>query len=893
MPAPEVRAEASYEQESPRDRRAREIRSDVAFEHAEDDSLGYVAFSTGIRSLLLSGLKASTVIERELTIDDARAEGDEKKLSQEERRSYEEYLTEVHSWTFLLPHLLCSVRIVQHDADVAGAMKTATDDIAKVLTLGESLEKARMGIVFRSQIDTVGRTTQELASIATFKWLERMKPRPKERVVRDSALLKEHLKSIGILQQQEHAYAEGMVKTEASHEDLRAVSDTAKTVTGTKRVTQGFPGAEMLLDRPEVTLGVWRRLLLEGGPRETKNGAKKLGDAVAAFREEFLEKKALVAFERQLDQFMRGLLVQNALEQEKSKRILGFLLGDFGEATVDRLTTHPEEFEAVKEAIVANVRSAFDAVATPANAATCQELADVLRKMEEGAAVDTARLSLLIEEYVSIQTENRDVMAGVQRWQVAENAARVGGRGAQMRHEQMIDQATRLSDGTSGIEWMRRLAPYGSFQTRGYVSPDGRRVLLPPSEAAFSNSGPFGHMLETGKLVVEPVLAAPLFASILYVARVPLAGPGGVVLAAELQQAMVKGGAHADVVSRHSAALATIINDLRAVERGTDLDGKGLDPRLRRDLARQAGDRFFGSFLTVLQASKASVSPLASERSSAAPRPVDVLEAHVYTNQLLNAFGFPGYHQMPDGMAIPAHDDPSLSPEARAYIDSRSNDRESKKAEVRRATHEQLARLRLYEDRLLGAAKHDGSQEKSRALRMLEGTEIPSSRALQEIRELMESSEFVSRYQEFAATAKRADVLAKVGSWLTLKSTITEASNAYYHPTGAQRIGRFFTGSKPTLRECVGEEAIATWRPSLDAVQKTTLLEFLQHVKFLQENPPTNAEISGMYRNAGISGIGDSQIDRFFGPAKSRDVTERLLTTWLELKSADRAFPAK
>lgn len=893
MANPETRAETPRAPESPRVRLEREIRTDAAFEHVEDDSLQYVAFSTGVRALLLSGLKTSAALDAELKLDDARKEDDPKKLKPEERRQYEEYLTEVHSWTFLLPHVLRSVRGVQHDPDVAASMKAATNDLSAVLKSGEALEKARLGIVLRSQIDTVGRTTQELASIATFKWLARMKPRPNERVARDPALLKEHLKSIGILQQQEAAYGEGLKKTEGSQEDLRSMTDATKTVEGTKRVTQGYPGAEMLLDRPEVTLGIWRRLLLEGGPRETKGGAAKLGVAVKEFRAQFLDKKALAAFEGQLDAAMRGLMIENKVEQEKSKRILGFLLGDFGEATVDRLTTNPEEFQGVKDAIMTKVKTAFDDVATPENAKTCEELTAMLLQMEQGKEVDKARLNALIDAYIDLQTKNRDVMSGVQRWQVIENATRVGGRGQQARHEQMIDQATRLEGGTSGIEWMRRLAPYGSFQTRGYSSPDGRNVLLPPSDAAFSNQGPLGHMLETGKMVVEPVLAAPLFASLLYLARVPAAGPGGVVLAAELQLAMVKGGAHADVISRHSASLAKVINDLRAVERGTDLDGKPLDPRLRRELARQAGNLFFGSFLTVLRASKASVNPFISEHAQATPEPSDVLEAHVYTNQLLNAFGFPGYHQLPDGMKMPEKDDPTLSPEARAFLESRESDKQTEKDGVRKSIHAELAQLRTYEDRLMAGDKKDVVPEKSRAQRTLEGTDVPAFRTLPEIRELMESPEFASGYKKFEAKATRADVIAKVGSWLGLKSKITEASNSYYHPTGAERIYRYFSGSKPTLRDCVGEETIAEWRPSLDAIKKTSLQEFLNNVRYLQKNIPTNAEIAKVYEDAGVSGIGDRQIDTFFGPVERRDMTERLITTWLELHAAEAGFPAK
>jgi|GEM_PF-6583325 len=869
-----------------------EIRTDLAYEHTEDDTLQYVALSTGIRSLLLSSQNAAKGIDRELTLDDARKEGDPQKLTPEERIQYENYLTEVHSWTFLLPHLLRTTRGIQYSPDVSAAMQRLTDDLQKTLDLGASMEKARMGIIMRSQIDMAGRTIEELAGIATFEWLRRTTPPPTEQVKQDPALLKEHLKSIGILQQQEQAYKREMTETGESQSNLRETTDEERTLEGTARITQGYPGAEMLLDRPEVSLQVWKRLLLEGGPRERSGGATQFREVVESFQKNFLQKEALRAFESDVHTTLQKLVVANAVEKEKSKKILGFLLGDFGDAVVERLTTHPEEFQVVEDAIMLKVREAFDVIAKPEHEAATEELLQVLQEMETGKTVDTNKLSQLMEKYMNIQVQNRDVMAAVQRWQVASNAERVGGRGEQGRAAQMIDQLTRPGEGQSGIEWIRRMAPYGSFQTRGYVSPNGRFVLLPASDNRFSEQGPLGHIKEVSKAAGTLLTTRVIYYIVLKAVTRGSAAAGTLVaiVEAEIVMTLLKGAAHQEIIGRGARRIAAVVQDLQALEQGKDREGQPVDPRLRKELARQAGNELFSALLTMLQAAKAENFTLLSERDQATPKPPDVLEAHLYANQILNAFGFPGYHQVPDGMPLPAADDQTLSPEVRQYLTMRKGpDREG----IQKKTRAQLEAFRMYEDRLLNPPPGpDAAREKTRNQRSLESPDLPALRTKEELKDLLQTSEFSRSYATFEKSANRADVLKKVGGWVGFKSQIDEALLPFRHPTGAQRAWRgiaseLFGASAPTAREIIGEKKIAEWQPQMKAIQETTLQDFLNHIRYLQKNPPTNAEIAAWYDDAGVSGIGDRQINAFYGQEGERGLlVDRLLTAWMELHAS-------
>lgn len=863
-----------------------------AFEYTEDDTHSYVTLATGIRALMLQGQKTAEGIHRELDLDDKRREGDPKKLTPKLRSGYEDYLSEVKTWEYMLPHLLGTIRAVQYSPDVGPKIDKLTDDVQKTLFQNEKLEETRLGIIERSILALGGRTIRDLAAIATVEWLRKNPPLPRKEVESNPHNKEFHFNSIKILAAQEATYKKQLGEVESSQSGLRKEADEAKAISSSGRVTQGLPGAEFILDRPEVSLGIWKKLLLEASPRETKRGAKLMREGVTKFQKEFLQREAYAAFEQIVDKNMRALIASNKIEAAKSKKVLGFLLGEFGEAVVDRLVTHPEEFESAKAQLLGGVQEAFGKVASSENIDVCNRLSATLQEIEAGKKVDTKTLVPLIDQYIAVQTTNRDLMAGVQRWNVVENAQKVGGAGEQSRLEQMVDQSLRMDDGKSGIRyWMETLAPYGAFSTRGFVSNDGRTILLPASDRAFYGFDPLNDTIQTGKAAVD-ILALRMMVYLAAKTGVKF-GSLAPIAAAESQMAVAKSAAHVRVHAEYSQKMQTALDDLRVLETGKDSTGRPLSPAVLRQLGQQASQVIFQSTLSMIQAVRASDNPFLSEASQAAPKPELVLEAHLFTNQLLNAFGFPGYHQLPDSMQLPSPDQKGLSPEIRAYLEQRQG---PSRDAVRKKTHDQLTQFRRYEDRALHPELAEKKiPEVSRNERMLRSSELPALRTKEELLDLLQSQEFQSGYKEFTAQTTRADVLKNVGKWFGLRSQIYEAHRSYHSPNPLGRIWRELRGTfgaKPyTVEDFVNADSLRTWKDQLQNVQKTSLRTLLHHIQYLKENPPTDAEILQWYRDAGITGIGTKQIRAFFGEEGQRSqMTDRLISAWMELHAHARTF---
>lgn len=887
MAGPESRNERPVDNPTVRTLLAREFDQHPVFEQVSTDSEKYTRLSVALKALLLHSLRAADTVEKSLEAQKKLAKNDSEKMPVEEVEKREAYLTEVTSWTVLIPQILRVTRGIQFQPTVQERMDTLATVLTEQLQAGENIERNRAGIVARSEFPdaVLARfTMRELSYIATYEWLKINKPRPNQRVMEEPGMLREHLMSIGILQEQERDHSKRVGETGKGQDDLRKEVDVQRVLQGMERVHQGYPGAEYVLDMPEASLLIWKRLLLEGGKNEKQRAAKQLQEGVRQFQHDFLDAKALSEFQKRVQDLVKSAKLENDLAKRKS--ILDKIIPIIGDDLEERLTTDPAEFDTWYEKTMGKVSDSFSEIGSSDNKRICTELSNELTHLEEGKELDHGAVARLLDAYFAIRARNRSIMSTVMNWQIAENALLPGGRGLQNRAEKQSDQLTRVG-GQSGIERLRRLAPYGAFQTRGYTTSEGRFILLPPAGGVFNGRSLGSNAVEALKFGVEGAAVGAALYGFIRATGLLLMIPasrtlGGVTVSvalAEGSMAIVSGAAHQETMSREVVNMNAVLTDLMALQKGEDRNGRKLAPDLIRQLATQAALQLQASMRTILQVAQASVNPLVSEREKAKPDAAYDLEAHVYANQVMNAFGFPGYHRLDPNFRIP-EDRSRLSPEVKAYIDVQQSD-------IKLSSLRQREQLQVYVDRAREGAekKQPDVLPKTRTRKLIDGEVLPVSAyadAVDELVKTTKSPELQLEYRKFEGSLKREggreQVLALAGRVFDLQSRLAIVRRDIDHPTAAQRLWRSAWGSKVDYPDVAGKKQFEALKNEARALADIPMKDVLTLSVYLETSPPTNAQIARWFIGQSIN---DRIVEQYFGPEGKRSaMTTRFLSEW-------------
>lgn len=485
----------------------------------------------------------------------------------------------------------------------------------------------------------------------------------------------------------------------AGIDQTRVDVDAQRRVENADRVTQGLPAVTRFAYNPDASIGVWKRLLTASGAKDRQRYARQLGEGVIDFKRDFLERKALDEFLTSAKEQKDRITGKNEQARAWVKAFTWVAGQDVSDTVADRLTTTPGELDRVYQEVSTELTKRFDAFATPERSAVVDELIALLAKAEAGEKIDDARLSELVDAYADTHRDIGDLLVRFQGWQVRENVQRVGGLGPTNN----LDLVTRV-DNKSAWQYMRQLTPYGAFQTSSYVDPNGRLVLV-ETGPSFSERGVLGHAWETTKLGLETGVSSAVLAHLLtrvpYLSRIPffsrLMGSVGVpVILAEGQLALAKEMARQERVALAGKDIEQAAETLEALGKRYAEGKVG-----KAEVVRVSG--------MMAQKIRAELTVLlhAATRHEPTDRRTDLLiEAHLYTNQLMTALGFPPMSKLNDGVVPDSVDalkkeladkgfaDAKVSPEVERYILSLRGERGMLRAEEMYHTRRELASMR-------------------------------------------------------------------------------------------------------------------------------------------------------------------------------------------------------
>ncbi len=655
------------------------------------DSRNFEHASIAVGAFLARTLASADLLEEELRRDDRLAANAEGKLPVNHRRLYEDFITEAESLAIILPALMQQARLVQNTPAVQIRLQQIYDAISLRDRALSQIEQVRAVLLKADGSRLQGRPIRlpdedirRLVAIADEAW------RIRERLTAPADLEQ---------MQKTLAGAEGQVKrlTEnigSTTRVLNGVSESLRRSNGAIRVEQGFPGAEIILDNPDISMDVWRRLLERGSPAQRRRYARQLRESVQQFRTDFLDRRLLQDFEKFARQKLQEYIKAN---RQGAPAAIASWCRTFGmDAVADRLTNSPETFERVFEEVVAKVRGEFEDIAKH-EAGRTQVFIATLQRIETAGELDAPVLARGIDAYRDIQRNAAQTTAAVHRWMVSENVGVIGnpvdGRAT------MVEQITRVGDQTL-VGFLRNQSPYGIFRPRSYYDPrTNRLVLVTPiqnGEGGFIDQAAY-HGREIGKTVLVGVPTFLALRAILQ--RMPLLSrvPGLNTFLARVGLPVAAGYslsvATEALAQQHRFRLA--LQDVDQVVRALD------NPQqpLTQNQLTAAANVLFAQFVLLLHTARPDTSP---DR----PDPVLALEAHLYVNQFMVALGHPPCHQLgpiPAGLTLNDVPADRRSPEILQYFQVRTADadarrkenweQQSKKFELQNHMHESLRKL--------------------------------------------------------------------------------------------------------------------------------------------------------------------------------------------------------
>ena len=979
-----IETPSSAERLNPRELLRKEFRDSLAFHEVPEDTLAYGHAASAVRALLERGFSAADGVEKELKRQDGLKDGDPKKMGPEERKRYEDMLTQVETWALTLPEMLRQARVVQHEPEVQRRLTDVFNLVGDREEFLKNLETMRF-IVLKGSDKNPGspfdgampRELYELAAIATVSWMvrERIQIHPDMLDPAKAADKKVYEGNVEALADTEieggwtadaampvdkflitksgarflrpsaadgyrrgetvkKIFAQGRVKvngvtekdptralkagdavtvttvfgrstelTGAGIEAARVDVDATRRTENAERATQNLPAVEAFAYDPSATIGVWKRLLASPGAPERQRYARQLREGVADFKRDFLERKAVLDFLKTAKEEKDRVVGKNERAKELVKMILWvaqWVPGgtDTRETVAERMTTSPEEFDRVFNEVSAELTKRFDAFATPERMKQTDDLLAALDAVEKGGKVDREALDALIDAYAGNHREIGGALVRFQSWQVRENVMRVGGTG----RANNLDLVTRY-DNKSSFQMLRSLAPYGAFQTSSYVDEKTGRLILVDNGPSFSGQGVLGHAWETTKLGVETGLLSATLAHIVtripYLSRIPyfsrFMGSVAVPVAlAEAQMALTKEMARQERVVLAGTDVQQCVEALQELQKrhaaGT------IDRAEAARVATILGTKLRYELVVLLHA--------ATRHEPTDRRPDLMLEAHVYTNQLLTAAGLPPMSTMADGFVPTSvaelkkqvkdggYAEAPISPEVERYIVSREADRQSQRSDAMKGTRDKLSSLR---ETIRGPRK-DPAESLRRgivpdAYSFGFGDGNEKIRQVKSARDEMKLDEAIARF----GTGKEAAV----------KESYVVAGTVFdlYRKFGQMnRDMRATLGRNPVakdLQDDLNREfrmADGTRFRSYDLIQGTndlvgrySLNDIRAAAKVLEANAPQDVDIAEHWLRQGKDSVGSSSVTKYladvFGGPASRGpfLSEKLIQQWLEL----------
>ena len=866
-------------------------------EIAEDDSDAYEHAALAIGAFLGRSLGAAKVVESELSKNEALKTGDDRKLSPDEVREYEDFLTQIEALAIILPRMLQQARIVQFRPEIQEQLREIFTLLRERDELIRKMELSRASILLTSLRDNRPMhpaEIQELVPIATVAWMlrEKLSFRPDISEEQEQSLLK--LKKV-----QPDAEAAYKGKTEKAGELFEKTgkeADAKRREAGAERITQGLPGAIFILDTPEISMAAWERLIIDGGPNEKVRHARQLREGIEKFQTDFLKLEAYEAFKKDAKKYLNTDVVKNERLRILSRLIRFFQLKDvegmagritrgIAEGIEDRALTSPEDFEKIFDEVMVKVKGQFEAVANDKDAAACPELITLLTRIEKGGPVDEKRVRELLGAYTRLQQQTGAIMAAIQRWQVGEKVDHVGGRG----DPNMLDQVTRVG-GKTILTPLRDLSPYGIFRVNSYRDEQGRLILLAP---AVETPEWKMHLKEGGKsyLAIEAAILTPILHRIAL--RVPFLGgylngwfarlgPPGVLAALSILGA--QGGAN---VYKMKSANDAVQKYLKGFE------GKPTE-RLSPSRAKNIANALFRDIVTEMQAAEGA-DPLS-------PRQDLMLEAHIYTNQLLMALGYPPYHEIPDTF-LPSKKREGMSPEMRDYLATRITERDG----IEKDTRKNIALFRENMERAVwgGSQVHDAPL--SHVDRLLEDESTPPVLDAKKMERILLDA---ARSPEFRAkNGKMEKALQVFGETEAARTETVFAFAANVHRTldtlrWLDMNARRTRGNGELRDRMPTKEREKVEKEVRRLVHEVPILQLLAAARFLEEHEPDTETIGKAWMEMdppgwlgtifGGRGRFDSKINTMFGePGNRAGLGRTLLQEWIELRQYDLDFPAQ
>lgn len=681
--------------------------------------------------------------------------------------------------------------------------------------------------------------------------------------------------------------------------------DDKRRAENAERVTQGLPGAESFAFNARLALDAWTGLLVDSGPKERKRYVRQFRGEVMDFQENFLNKKALEDFRTQAVAEKEKMIADNTKAEGWIKWFCALAGEPVSDEVARRLTTSPEEFNAIFTRVMKRMEADFETIASNENKQLTADILLYLRRIETKETLtedEKEHGRELLRKFGAMRAEIGRTLATIQTWQVRENVQRVGGTGPANN----LEQVTRV-DGKSFMQHLRHLTPYEAFQTYSYRDENGRIIIVDPG-ASFSERGIAGHAWEAGKLGLETaalsVVLSHLLTRIPYLARIPgfqtLAGRVAVpVLLAESQLALAKEMARHERIRIAGDQIKEAIEALQALQ--TDTTRRTLDQKivLARSLAKK-----IHSELTVLLHAASRMEP--TDR-----RPDLLLEGHMYTNQLVTAFGFPPVNQLDEGMMPKTEDElrvrlkeggydenTPLSPEVVRFIEAKSTDetllrsdgirrvrgqwndlRESIEGEQSEDWHSQIARGMIpttFARDLSGKQRLKKEMEQVRSSKEFEGGGYVRAS------ETLGKNEAARIRESYVIAGEVFDIVRKFES---IERALTKRSGKRPRRSDIPMTERFDIGG--------GKKAsfVEVELQMQRLMGKYTMTEVLAASKNIAANPPSNANIAEHWlKDDGYTGSGyqNQYLDSLFGTTRTRggNLSEKVLVQWIDLYSS-------
>ncbi len=564
------------------------------------------------------------------------------------------------------------------------------------------------------------------------------------------------------------------------------------------------------------------------------------------------------------------------------------------EGVRDRVINTPEAFDQVFEEVMKRMRSAFEEIGKMAEAGDTATLITQLQRVEEGQEVDNQQLENLLNGYSRIQRRAGELIASLQRWQIGANVGVIDNPA--FGRANMLEQVTRVGDQTL-VGFLREHSPYGVLRHRSYYDQrTGRMVLVTPTPTP-AQRGIAGNALEIAKIPLYAVPTALIFRSL--VTRVPMLGRplarvGIPILLAEASLAGAEALARITVNARALQATEASLETLRA--------NAG---RMTVQQARAESAVLFTNLVVLLHTARTDTEP-------GSPDAVLSMEAHLYTNQIMMALGYPPVHELnsatypADAASIPG----TVSPELREFLQVRFGDIQRRRERTEQQRKE-LAALRQQIEEPPPAAPQQPAPPQapppapapandpvSRVMRG-EMPEMPLNTAnkptiRRNIMDAARSNDF--RWQErinaFSENPdeRRAKVLEFAGKVFQTCMKL-DLVGAYFrrqlgHQPRHDEIPMFEIASDRSI-SCSFADVIGQMR---EVQQGRSVADIAAVVRYLEENPPTNEElmrywVGSEYTTGRYQELQDKMLANRFGtPGARRGMAEsQFLAQWLEV----------